>query len=756
MIDQLKKKAVTEFQNGNRLEAVKMISDFLIQHPDAGELYPLLGYMAFQSDEKHIAEVALEQAIKLPGCDKNSFIMLCVLQSNTDQQKAMKTALLGIGRHPACAELYNLAGMYKTAGGLPGEGEALFQKAVDLTPENIEFRYNLAVCKIHLASYADALTLLQSIQDRESLPEGYHLHVALCHDNLGHFNRAAELYEQLISTEQDGIAALNLARMFRRTGRETHLTYEHYRRAMRIHELNMTIAEEFADVLLEAGKYEELLTFIEELRDNGAISPLLDRILADGLGRMGNAHLAEMHLLRLIEQNPDDWIAMNQYALLCKAEGRNEEALDWIQKAAVSNPSHSEILYNLAVLRSGNAPVSEMIEGYQKILEIEPGHTKALNDLGLIWLNRDEYQKAEECFKRALAITSNMPELLNNYGMYLYQTRQYEYAERIMKRAIQLKADSPELHKNLSMILLVQGKLEEGFDEYEWRLQQEERSLVRMPEDKSCFAGKKVLVYHEQGLGDTIQFIRYVKNLAELGAEVYVELPLELHPLFRRSTWVTRFLKKSETPEVQSECDYIIPVMSLPKFFTKGITDIHHEGEYLFPDSEKVSKWKSMTDVEGLRIGFVWGGNRKQVNDFRRSIPPEELTTLFLIPQTTWYCLQIDRGEEYETFFGNFQNVIPCHRFIQDFSDTSSLISQLDLVVTVCTSVAHLVGAMGKKTLVMLAYAADWRWFINRNDSPYYKNMVLFRQSHPGNWESVIRQVKEYLTQMQGASEKIL
>ena len=745
MIDQLKQKAVTAFRKGDRLEAVEMLKNYLAQNPDTTELYPVLGYMAFQVDDSTTAEAALECAVRSSECDKNSFIMLCLLQSGHNQKKALETALKGIQCHPRCAELYNLAGMYKTAGGSPEEGETLFQKAVALEPGNIEFRYNLAVCKIHLKAYDDALTLLQSMQETEPLPEEYYLHVALCHDNLGHFNRAAGLYEQLIAENRNGIAALNLARMFRRTGRDAGDTYEHYRKALELYELNLSVAEEFGDVLLEAGRYEELLTFIENSKALGLSSPLLERILADGLNRMGDTKSAEEHLIRLTEQDSNDWVAMNQLALICKEKGLNEKALEWIRRAASVNPSHPEILYNLAQMLSGAAPEKEVIQIYQQILEIEPGHTKALNALGLIWLNKDDYQKAAECFKRALAITSTMPELLNNYGMYLYQTRQYEFAERILKRAIQLKGDSPELHKNLSMILLVQGKLEEGFSHYEWRLKQDKNYPVKMPGDKSGFQGKRVLVYHEQGLGDTIQFVRYVKDLTELGAEVLLELPLELHPLFRKSPWISRLLKKSESPDFIGQCNFVVPVMSLPRFFTKELSEIRSGGSYVVPDPEKVRKWKSIEDFKTLRVGFVWGGNKNQVNDFRRSIPPEELTQLIMIPNTTWMSLQVNRDDEFDRAFGSMKNVHPTHRDIKDLGDTAAIISHLDVVVTVCTSVAHLAGAMGKQTVVMLAYAADWRWFTDRDDTPYYKNMVLFRQSRPGEWESVIRQVKEYL-----------
>lgn len=752
MIDQLKKTAVNEFRKGNRQKAVIMIREFLNQNPDAKELYPILGYMAFQVDDRKTAEVALEHAIGLPECDKNSFIMLCVLQSMTDSQKALETALLGIKSHPHCAELYNLAGMYQTAGGSPEDGKTLFQKAVSLEPEDTEYRYNLAVCKIHLKEYEDALTLLHSMHDKNPIPSGYFLHVALCHDNLGHFNRAAELYEKLVSENQDGIAALNLARMFRRTSRDPVVTSDLYRRALELQELSITVAEEYADVLLESGRYEELLTFIEKARAGMMASPLLDRILADGLSRMGDTQSAERHLVQLIEQDKNDWVSMNQLAIICKEDGRLKDALAWIKMAAILNPSHPEILYNLANLLHGNAPEPEVIQVYHQILEIEPRHTKALNDLGMIWLNKDEYRKAEECFKRALAITSTMPELLNNYGMYLYQTRQYEFAERILKRAIQLQSDSPELHKNLSMILLVQGKLEEGFFHYEWRLKKEQRLPYKIPADKADFAGSKVLVYHEQGLGDTIQFIRYVKTLVEIGAEVIVELPLELHPLFQNVSWISKLLKKSETPDVISQCDYIIPVMSLPGFFTKELADITDAGKYLIPDSETANKWNKMTAVKNLKIGFVWGGNKKQVNDFRRSLPPELLTPLMRIPDTSWFCLQMNRDDEYDATFSSLKNTVPSHRYIKDFSDTASLISQLDIVVSVCTSVAHLSGALGKHTVLLLAYAADWRWFSDRTDSPYYQNMVLFRQHAPGEWGSVIRQVKKYLTEVQARS----
>jgi tetratricopeptide (TPR) repeat protein len=336
----------------------------------------------------------------------------------------------------------------------------------------------------------------------------------------------------------------------------------------------------------------------------------------------------------------------------------------------------------------------------------------------------------------------------------LHELKRYDEAITHYDKALSLKPDYHEASWNKSLCLLLQGNFENGLQLYESRwnskIVSEEIGGKRLF-DKPTWLGveplqdKTILLYGEQGLGDFIQFCRYVKLVADLGAKVILEVPKTLEELMQGLEGVSELvIRGNKLPFFDYQCS----LLSLPLAFKTNLDNIPNQGGYINLDgySNKIKEWKlRLSSKIRPRVGLVWSGNLHHKNDHNRSILLSDILPS-LPNQFEYVSLQKELREVDKLTLDSNLHILNFSSHLNDFLDTAALIDNLDLVISVDTSVAHLSGALGKKTLLLLPYVPDWRWLLDREDSPWYPSMKLYRQTSMGNWSGALERVKSYLS----------
>ncbi len=430
--------------------------------------------------------------------------------------------------------------------------------------------------------------------------------------------------------------------------------------------------------------------------------------------------------------------------------GRNEAALESYNQALMIKPDYAEALNNRGIVLESLARHEEALKSYNHALTFNPVNAKTYYNRGITLRKLKRHTEALESYHQALAINPYYPEALYNRGMVFADLKDHEKALESYHQAQCLNPDYAQAHWNEGLCRLLLGDFELGWQKYEWRWKNEFFKPELRNFQQSLWLGKEnienktLLLHSEQGLGDTIQFCRYVKKVKELGVKVIVEVQAPLKTLLQNLEGVSIILSKGEA---LPDFDYHCPLMSLPLVFKTNIHNIESV-KYLKSDSAKTEIWKSKLNLtQKLKVGIVWRGNAKHQNDLNRSIPLEKFTVLLANVNADFYCLQKELSSTEESILTQ-TNIPFLGNELNDFSDTAALIELMDVIISVDTSVAHLAGAMGKKVWILLAFNSDWRWLLDRNDSPWYESAKLFRQDETQDWANVMTVVNHELKKL--------
>jgi len=487
---------------------------------------------------------------------------------------------------------------------------------------------------------------------------------------------------------------------------------------------------------------------------------------------LGNAHLALGHpeqavgcFQTALGLRPDYGEALVNLGGALQRLKRLEEAEACCRQAIGRQAGLPEAYANLAAILVDREQWAEAEASCREALRLRPDFAEAWCNLGNLWNLRKGYAEGERCCRRALGSRPRHPESWNNLGNALKQQDRLEEAIACYREALGLRPDyanayanqgsawyhlgnfgaamecydaalridpsHPEARLNRGLLLLLRGEMEEGWREYEWRW--ELREFPRRRFEQPLWrgeppAGRTILVTAEQGLGDTIQFVRYLPVLRERGARVVLECQAALASLLRDLAGT----------DAQIACgaplpafDLHIPLLSLPRL----LGGLPARVPYVPADPERVDAWRGRLEAEHrFRVGVVWAGNPDHPGDRRRSIPMESLRALAEVPGVALFSLQ--KGASPPSWMP--QLVEPAH----EVADTAALLLHLDLLISVDTMMAHLAGAMGRPVWVLLPLVPDWRWLLDREDSPWYPSARLFRQESPGAWEPVLERVR--------------
>ncbi len=438
--------------------------------------------------------------------------------------------------------------------------------------------------------------------------------------------------------------------------------------------------------------------------------------------------------------------------------GKPQEALARFQAALDLDPSNAILHLHAGAALHDLGRYAEAVASYRKALGSAPDIGETHNNLGNSLLALGRFAEAADCFSRAAAILTTSAVPLAARATALQALGKISAAEAECRKAILLDPAFAAAHWNLALNLLLQGQYVEGWQEYEWRWRKPDfTSPCRHTDiplwDGSLLEGKIILLHAEQGFGDAIQFVRYAPLVAERGGTVIIECHPQLVRLFQTVPGVWHVVPfGAALPPFSCQA----PLLTLPGIFGTTLKNIPSMYPYLWATTEQRLKWSALMSAypADIRVGLVWVG--KSFPDPLRSCRLAELAPLASINNVTFFSLQLEDGAQQGNSPPSGMDLADLTGQIDDFADTAALIEQLDLVITIDTAVAHLAGAIGKKVYLMLPFAPDWRWLLERNDSPWYPLTRIFRQKQPGDWGNVITSMQSALETFSRSNKKIL
>src|SRR5471032_766497 len=458
----------------------------------------------------------------------------------------------------------------------------------------------------------------------------------------------------------------------------------------------------------------------------------------------GDAQTAHDLIVRALALKPDDATALMHLASAQQRLAQLDSALRSYRRALALAPDDAMAINNCGNLLREMQRHTEALAMFERALRLDPDYAEAYNNLGGTLVDLHRHEEALLCFERALKLAPDYLDAHYNSGNALQFLQRTDAALRSYERALAIDPDDIEASVNAGICRLLHGDLQGGWPLYEarWRRLPVPDYLPPQWRGDAPLAGKTILVYAEQGLGDTIQMCRYVALLAAQGADVVLRVQPALKALLAQLPGARVVLADDEAPP---RVDYHCSLMSLPFAFGTSLATIPAGAPYLRADPARVAAWTQRLGAPaGRRIGLAWSGNRGHDRDGSRSIPLMQLRGLFGA-DAQFVSLQPELRAIDRIVLENDQRIASHAAQLTDFAETAALIAQLDLVISVDTSVAHLAAAMGKPVWLLLAYAPDWRWLLERDDSPWYPTMRLFRQSVRGDWDGVVAEVAHAL-----------
>jgi tetratricopeptide (TPR) repeat protein len=610
----------------------------------------------------------------------------------------------------------------------------------------------------------------------------------LAHHRAGRLTEAAEAYQQALRADaKDADALVLLGLLARKAGRAED--------AVRLTALAAKLRPDHAGIGVVLARAERSLGHwlcgqqrfqeaIAAYRAGLRITPhdatlhyALGAALAAG-GRRREAKAAYREALRLRPVFPEVLLNLGNVHY---DEGAFAAAAVCCRKAVAQRPAYAKAWCNLGNALQMLGGLREATGCYDRTLAMDPTIVAAQHNLGNAWMARRDFARAEESFRRALSMDEQRAEHHNSLGNALFQQRRDAEAEacyrralerapgyaaahtnlanalmrrgnhdemiRHYERALELDPKSAGGHYNLALAHLREGRYDEGWQHHESRWDFRELKLRRrrfaQPQWKGeTLRGETILLHAEQGLGDTLQFVRYALLVAERGGNVVLEVQPRLQRLLRDLPGVNRVIARGETlPDFAWHC----PLMSLPLAFATTVDTIPRQIPYVRPDAKEVAAERRRWPHNGLRVGICWAGNPQYRSDEQRSMPLRTLLPLVDVPGIAWFSLQMGPACGQMPGLREKFPLVDASSGARDFTETAALVATLALVISVDTSVAHLAGAMGRPVWVVLPHSSDWRWMEEREDSPWYPTARLFRQRTSGDWGKPVERMQTEL-----------
>jgi predicted O-linked N-acetylglucosamine transferase (SPINDLY family) len=522
---------------------------------------------------------------------------------------------------------------------------------------------------------------------------------------------------------------------------------EAFRRALTLQPDMVDAAVNLGTAMLGLGRLQDAVDHYQQAiamsPDNAMAFGNLGKVLQD-LGQTGEALAAYRKALVLRPQNPD--VLTNLGAALLD-QGLWDEAVQVIREAIAARPDSAMAYANLAVGLLGLAQHDAALAACRQALALDPKGAAIACTLGGTMLELGEAAEAATLCRRAIALDPTSASAYFNFSHACKALNHLDTAESAAEEAIARNPASAVYHFHLAHTLLLQGKTERGWEEYEWRWALSDFAdlaalRARFPQPQwtgEDISDKTILIYTEQGLGDIIQFARYLPLVVARSRRVILAASAATRRLL---SGIAGLAMIAPEEMAQQSFDVHCALLSLPRAFGAGIDTIPSNTPYLHVDPRETERWAARMGGDGRRVGIVWAGNPATKRDRLRSPPLPSVAPLFTVPGITFISLQMGAGRDDLAETPLPAHVIDLGHEIRDLADTAAIMAGLDLMISSCTAPLHLAGAMGRPTWAMIPFAPHFPWLLDRPDSPWYPGMRLYRQSQPGtDWSSVVEQI---------------
>lgn len=729
----------------NLLEsAAKLAPDFAPVHVNLGNAYQAAGNL----DDAILAFTAAKQAdISVTEAHLN---LASALIAANRADEALESLDIVIKLAPNATEGYNFKGNALAELGRLIEAAQNYELAVSKQDTFFEGWVNLGGIRLKLGDLNGAISALDSALD---LNVTHVQTLSTWVEAMIQNGRAGEAESRIIQaiTQQPKVAALHhILGVARKMCGQFDAAIGPIEGALKLDPVNADYHLALGDVLTACGRFEDAEAALQKAL---ALNPDMDAAfgaLAELYYDQGRTDEAIHALEQAGELNPSapDYLSnMGAYLL---DDGRTNEALAALDRAVTAHPEHVNTRNNRAATLRKLGRVDDAITDVRCALETAPDDGESLANLGLLLEMTGALDEAKDAARRALDVAPDSPHAHSIMGVVLKSLGDFKPAREHLQRALELDPGHVEANWSLALLQLLEGDFENGWWNYRWRWQLEHRPCPypdRKLWDGGPLNGESILIHAEQGLGDALQFMRYVPEIAALGGRVTFACHAPLQDMLKRTfaqvNDVTIACHDDEAPAT----DWHAPLLGLPHLFGTELDTIpapaptiqrRDAGRCALPVHPKGDKGK-------LKVGLVWSGNPIQRNNHNRSAPLSALKDMIEGADACFYSLQVGGQDDDMAVLQGLDNMVDLSPLIHDFSDTADLVGQLDLVISVCTSVAHLSGAMGTPTWVMLAHVPDFRWLQDREDSPWYPAARLFRQPEPGDWQAVAARISAAL-----------
>jgi tetratricopeptide (TPR) repeat protein len=632
-------------------------------------------------------------------------------QGDLDEAHRLASQILAID--PNQPDALHLLGVIAIQSGNCELAAQLITRAVELKPDESAFRLNLGNVFREQGKIDAAIACFQTaLSLNPNNAEAYN-NLGAAFEVRGDVNQAASCYRQAVQIRPDFAEAYNnLGNALQRMERiaEAAICFQ---RTLELNPNHPDAHSNLAGVFLSQGRTTE----------------------------------AAQLCRRALELNPVFPAAVCNLGSALQIQGQLDEAIAAYHTALAMRPDFAEAYTNLgtALLAQGN--LDEAMEALRRALELKPDYVLTVRSMGNVFQAQGKPNEAIDCYRKALQLKPDFAEVYFNLGNTLKEQGRSAEALNSYDEAVRLNPDYIDARANRSLLLLQRGDFERGWVEYEYRWKTKkliEREFIQPRWDGSPLGKRSILLYTEQGFGDTFQFVRYAMLLKEFNPEatLIVECQRPLVKLLANSPGIDQLIAEGDALppfDVQS------PFLSLPRFLQTTAITIPTQVPYLFADSDLVAEWtEKLSAIRGFRIGINWQGRTGKGDHRKRDIPLELFASLATIPGVQLISLQRGTAQNDLASASGRLPVIDLGQLDTEhgaFMDTAAVMQNVDLVISSDTAVPHLAGALGIPIWVALPYVSDWRWLLDRSDCPWYSTMRLFRQKKIGDWESAFEEI---------------
>lgn len=622
--------------------------------------------------------------------------------------------------------------------------EAVYRQILATSPNQPDALHLLGLAAFQSGRLDEAIhSITRAIATNPSAPH-FHSSLGQVLFAKGQIDQAIQSYQQALRLHPDfGDAYNNLGSALMQKG-DFDSAAKAYRRAVKLRPDSPEAHNNLGNLFLARRDFDKA---IESLQRAIALRPQFAQAhanLAQALHGKGKLDESLNACRQAISLQPGDYITHNTLGNVLMDAAQVEEAIAAYRKALELRPDFVDALNNLGNALRRRGRHSEAETAFLAALKLRPDLAAIHNNLSATLFDQGRLEASLNAARQAVKLDPNLADAHNNIGTVLLKKGEVDQALESFDQAIALRQDFPRAHLNRGMVLLLRGDYEQGWPEYAWRAKVSGAFRFRPSFNQTQWngedlRGRTILLHAEQGFGDTIQFARYVPLVMQRGGNVLLGVQPELRRLLAGMEGIKQILTPDQPlPAFDVQC----PLPSLPAVFQTKVETIPSNMPYLsaIPDPAL-----SLPLGNALKVGLVWSGRTEAGNDLNRPIALADLAPLAETGEVQFHSLQTGSAADQAAHRPAGMNLTSWGDWLDDFTTTAALIANLDLLITVDTAVAHLAGAMGKPVWVLIPFAPDWRWMLNREDSPWYPTMKLFRQPAIGDWTTPVRRMADSL-----------